>query len=65
MTRLNRNLRERVNRLESYDTSITEGKRIHYNFVKPHQALDGKMPAQNIGLGIKEWKQLLQKSAAG
>ena len=34
-------------------TPLAEGQRLHYNFVKPHQALDGKTPAQVEGIGMK------------
>lgn len=63
--RLNGTLRERVKvqrGWKSKKSQIAEGQRIHYNFVKPHQALDGKTPAQNAGLDVKGWKKLLQTS---
>nr|MDQ3969576.1 DDE-type integrase/transposase/recombinase [Thermoproteota archaeon] len=65
--RLNGTLRERVKvqrGWKSKKSQIAEGQRIHYNFVKPHQALGGETPAQNTGLNIKGWKELLQKSTA-
>jgi len=46
-------------------TQLAEGQRIHYNFVKPHQALDGQTPAQVAGIGIQEgnkWLTLLKAS---
>jgi putative transposase len=63
--RLNGTLRERVKvqrGWKSKKSQIAEGQRIHYNFVKPHQALDGKTPAQNTGLDIRGWRDLLQNS---
>jgi len=39
-------------------TPIAKGQRIHYNFVKLHQALKGKTPAENPGLDVKGWKNL-------
>jgi hypothetical protein len=75
---LNGTLRERVKvqrGWKSYDTSIAEGKRIHYNFVKPHMALEGKRihynfvkphmalegktPAEKCGVRIKTKNKLL------
>jgi hypothetical protein len=51
---------------KSYDTSIAEGKRIQYNFVKPHIALKGKTPSDAAGLKISEgqnrWLDLLESS---
>lgn len=34
------------------DAPLAEGARIHYNFVKPHEALDGQTPAQAAGVGV-------------
>jgi transposase-like protein len=66
--RLNGTLRERVKvqrGWKSYDTSIAEGKRIHYNFVKPHMALQGETPAQKAGIQVEamdKWYSLLKES---
>lgn len=65
--RLNGTLRERLKvqkGWKSKKSQIAEGQRIHYNFVKPHQALDGKTPAENAGVHIKGWKDLLSLSKA-
>lgn len=35
------------------ESAIAEGQRIHYNFVKPHHALEGMTPAQRAGLPIE------------
>ena len=51
--RLNGTVRERtkVQRgWKSFDSVIPEGFRIHYNFVKPHEALEGQTPAQRAGI---------------
>jgi putative transposase len=64
--RLNGTLRERVKvqrGWKSSKSSIAEGQRIYYNFVKPHQALDGKTPAEKAGINIKgkdKWKNILE-----
>jgi transposase-like protein len=66
--RLNGTLRERVKvqrGWKSFNTKIAEGQRIHYNFVKPHQALDGQTPAEAAGVGVKgenKWLELLKAS---
>lgn len=55
--RLNGTLRERVKvsrGWKSMETPLAEGQRIHYNFVKPHQALEGMTPAQRANIGINE-----------
>jgi hypothetical protein len=44
---------------------IAEGLRIHYNFVKPHEALDGQTPAQAAGIGVEgesKWFELVRKA---
>ena len=44
-------------------TVLPEGQRIHYNFVKPHEALDGKIPADAAGIGVpgeNKWLELLK-----
>jgi hypothetical protein len=44
----------------SYETPLSEGQRIAYNFVKPHMASGGQTPAQVAGLDVKGWKELLE-----
>ena len=62
--RLNGSLRERVKVQRGWKSSksaIAEGQRIFYNFVKPHQALDGKTPAETAGIkGKNKWKSLMK-----
>ena len=66
--RLNGTLRERVKvqrGWKSYDSNIAEGQRIHYNFVKPHEALECQTPAQVAGIGIEgenKWLSLLRNA---
>lgn len=46
-------------------TQIAEGQRIHYNFVKPHMALDGQTPAQAAGIkveGDNAWLTLIENA---
>jgi transposase InsO family protein len=64
--RLNGTLRERVKvqrRWKSMESQIVEGQRIHYNFVKPHMALEGMTPAQRAGITEgNTWRELLEKA---
>lgn len=66
--RLNGTLRERVKvqrGWKSMNTPIAEGQRLHYNFVKPHMALDGQTPAERAGIGIEgkdKWLSLLKSA---
>ena len=65
--RLNGTLRERVKVQRGWKmmkTPIAEGQRIHYNFVKPHIALEGQTPAERAGVGVEgqnRWMELLRK----
>ena len=63
--RLNGTLRERVKvqrGWKSMKTPLAEGARIHFNFVRPHAALEGQTPAQAAGLAPKGWKELLTEA---
>ena len=63
--RLNGTLRERIKvqrGWKSMKTPLAEGQRIHYNFVKPHIALEGQTPAEAAGLATKGWMELLQRA---
>lgn len=63
--RLNGTIRERtkVQRAwKKHRTPLAEGQRIQYNFVKPHMALEGQIPAKKAGIGINgknKWMELL------
>jgi transposase-like protein len=63
--RLNGTLRERVKvqrGWKSHKSAIAEGQRIYYNFIKPHQSLNGQTPAEKAGIKVIEknkWKNLL------
>jgi hypothetical protein len=46
-------------------TPLAEGQRVHYNFVKPHMALENQTPADAAGIGVEgkdKWMELLKKS---
>ncbi len=66
--RLNGTLRERVKVQRGWKnptSKIAEGQRIHYDFVKPHIALEGQTPAQAAGIGIEsenKWMELLKRA---
>ncbi len=64
--RLNGTVRERVKvqrGWKSLETPIAEGQRIHYNFVKPHMALERMTPAQRAGIPIEnKWRGLLESA---
>lgn len=64
--RLNGTVRERnktMRGLKRKDTPITRGFQIYYNFIKPHQGLNGKTPAQKAGIEISDrnkWLSLIK-----
>ena len=69
--RLNGTVRERnktMRGLKKEDTPLTRGFQIYYNFIKPHQSLNGKTPAQKAGIEIgsedNKWLQLIKQSMA-
>jgi hypothetical protein len=45
------------------ESQIPEGMRIHYNYVKKHQVLEGMIPAERSGiLGLNNWEMLLEQA---
>ncbi len=46
-------------------TPIVEGHRLYYNFIKPHEALNGKTPSEEAGItveGDNKWLILMHKA---
>jgi hypothetical protein len=46
-------------------TPIIPMNKIYYNFIRPHQGLEGKTPAEAAGIGIdgeNKWEELLKRS---
>ncbi|HZA70975.1 MAG TPA: DDE-type integrase/transposase/recombinase [Nitrososphaeraceae archaeon] len=68
MERLNNEIRdfEKTRRnVKKADTKILKGYEIYHNYVREHQALDGKTPAEKCGIEIKgknKWITLIQNS---
>jgi len=67
--RLNGTIRERekvTRNLKEEVSTVIEGYRNYYNLIRPHQALNGKTPAEiaNIDLGLEgnKWLALIQKA---
>lgn len=48
--------------LKIEDTPIVDGNRIYYNFIKPHESLDGKTPSEEAGIEIEgnKWETLMK-----
>lgn len=57
-------VREKVMRgIKVDDTPIIPMNQIYYNFVRPHQALNGRTPAEMAGIGVDDgWIGLIKKS---
>lgn len=59
--------REKVMRgLKVSDTPIVKGYRIFHNFMRPHEALNGKTPAEACGIevvGENKWLTLIQNAS--
>jgi hypothetical protein len=69
MERFNGELRDRervMRTLEKPDTPILEGMQIYHNYIRPHQALKGKTPAEVAGIEVKgnnKWLTLIQNAS--
>jgi transposase-like protein len=70
--RLHGTIRERTKVMRGLDNDETaqemmEANRIYYNYLRPHQTLKGKTPAEKAGidlqLGQNRWESLIRRSA--
>ncbi|MGO9646159.1 MAG: hypothetical protein ACLPY5_15615 [Candidatus Bathyarchaeia archaeon] len=59
--------REKVMRtLERPDTAILTGMQLYHNYIRPHEALKGKTPAEVAGIEIRgenKWLTLIQNAS--
>jgi len=59
--------REKVMRgLKKKDTAILKGYQVFHNYIRPHEALDGKTPAELAGIKIEgenKWITLIQNAS--
>jgi hypothetical protein len=52
--------------LKSEDAAILTEIQLFHNYIKPHQALGGRTPAQAAGMEVQgndKWKTLIQNAA--
>jgi transposase-like protein len=69
MERLNGEIRDRekvMRGLEKTDTPILTGYQIYHNFVRPHEGLHGKTPAEAAGIevqGQNKWVTIIQNAS--
>jgi transposase-like protein len=70
MERINGEIRDRekvMRGLKKKDTPILKGMQVYHNFIKPHEGLNGKTPAEACGIkvnGENKWMTLIQNAAA-
>jgi len=69
MERLNGEIRDRekvMRSLKREDTPILTGYQIYHNHIRPHQALNGKTPAELCGIEVRgkdKWMTLIQNAS--
>jgi putative transposase len=68
MERMNGEIRDRektMRGLKREDTPILKGVQIYHNYIRKHEALDGKTPAEASGIkveGQNKWITLIQNA---
>ena len=69
MERLNGEIRDRekvMRGLKKKNTPILTGYQIFHNYVRPHESLDGKTPAEACGIKVEgqdKWKTLIENAS--
>jgi putative transposase len=69
MERMNGEIRDRekvMRGIKTADSPILKGLQIYHNFVRPHEALEGKTPADRAGIkveGADKWMTLIQNAS--
>ena len=69
MERMNGEVRDRekvMRGLKRMDTPILKGVQIYHNFIKPHEGLQGRTPAEAAGIkveGDNKWLTLIQNAS--
>jgi hypothetical protein len=52
--------------LKKSRTPILQGYQLFHNYIRPHEALDGKTPSEACGITIEgenKWKTLIQNAS--
>jgi transposase-like protein len=69
MERMNGEIRDRektMRGLKIKNTAILQGMQVYHNYIRPHEALDGKTPADLCGIDIQgknKWVTLIQNAS--
>jgi transposase-like protein len=63
--RLHETVKERTRLMRGFKNqdsarAILEGYAVNYNFARPHLSLKGKTPAEQAGIEVKGWKNLIE-----
>lgn len=70
MERLNGEIRDREKMfrgLKSTNTPILKGCQLYHNYIRPHETLDGKAPAEAAGIkveGANKWMTIIQNAVS-
>jgi putative transposase len=68
MERMNGEVRDRekvMRGLKKIDTIVLPGYQLYHNYIRPHEGLDGKTPAEKCGIKIEgdnKWKTLIKNA---
>ena len=69
MERMNGEIRDRektMRGLKQDETPILQGYQLFHNYIRPHEALDGKTPSEACGITIEgknKWITLIQNAS--
>jgi hypothetical protein len=69
MERMNGEIRDRekvMRGLKKPNTPILKGYQIYHNYLRPHEALDSKTPAEMCGIiieGKNKWRTLIENAS--
>lgn len=69
MERLNGEIRDRekvMRGLKRKETPILAGYQIYHNYMRPHQSLDGRTPAEACGVKVEgkdKWLTIIQNAS--
>lgn len=69
MERINGEIRDRektMRGLKKKDTPILQGMQVYHNYIRPHEGLNGKTPAEAFGIELKgenKWLTLIQNAS--
>ena len=53
--------------LRTLESATLDGQRIYYNHIRPHQALNGKTPAEAAGINLElegnKWEAIIHRAS--